>query len=214
MKRSFNLILVLFLIIPSAFAQHDQKALDILNTMSKKYQSIPAFKANFKYVLENDQENINEDFTGEITVKGDKFKLDLGGQEIINNGKTVWTYLPDANEVNIDNYDPNTGDMTLSKILTAYKKGYKYVFLEERSEAGTTYEVVDLIPEDRSVQFHKIRMEISKKDKTLKKWTIHDKTGTKYLYTITAFDPNVKVTDSFFEFDKSKHKGVEVIDLR
>ena len=31
----------------------------------------------------------------------------LPEQEVINNGSTIWTYLPDAKEVNIDNYDPS-----------------------------------------------------------------------------------------------------------
>jgi outer membrane lipoprotein-sorting protein len=207
-------MLILLTVIGSVSAQKDTKALKILDEMSDKYKSIPAYKANFEYTLNNPNEGVNEDLTGEIVVKGEKFRLKLGGQEIINNGKTVWTYLPEANEVNIDNYDPNEGDMNPSTMYSAYRKGYKYVFLEERTEDGTVYNVVDLIPENRNNQFFKVRMKIDKEDKTLKSWEMFDTAGNVYMHTITSFDPNIDIANNYFEFDKSKHKGVEVIDLR
>lgn len=214
MKSFYSLLFALFVLVQAASAQKDPKALEILNAMSDKYKSIPAYRANFEYTLNNPNEGVNEDMQGEIVVKGEKFRLKLGGQEIINNGKTVWTYLNEANEVNIDNYNPNEGDMNPSTMYSAYREGYKYVFLEEINEGGNTYNVVDLIPENRNSQFFKVRMKIDKKTKTLKSWEMFDAAGNIYSHTITNFDPTVDVDNSYFEFDKSKYKGVEVIDLR
>jgi outer membrane lipoprotein-sorting protein len=214
MKSFYSLIFTIFILVQAVSAQKDPKALEILNAMSEKYKSIPAYKANFEYTLNNPNEGINEDMRGEIVVKGEKFRLKLGGQEIINNGETVWTYLAEANEVNIDNYNPNEGDMNPSTMYSAYREGYKYVFLEDRTEEGSTVSVVDLIPEARNTQFFKVRMKIDKKDKTLKSWEMFDAGGNVYSHKITNFDPNVNVDNKFFEFDKSKYKGVEIIDLR
>lgn len=214
MKRLYTLLLIFFVLFGSLSAQKDSKALEILNAMSEKYKSIPAYKAKFEYTLNNVNEGVNEDMEGEIVVKGEKFRLKLGGQEIINNGKTVWTYLTEANEVNIDNYDPNEGDMNPSTMYSAYRKGYKYVYLEEITENGETFNVVDLIPENRNSQFFKIRLKINKKDKTLKSWEMFDSAGNVYMHRITNFDPNITIANNYFEFDKSKYKGVEVIDLR
>ncbi len=55
---------------------------------------------------------------------------------------------------------------------------------------------------------------IVKKDKSIQSWTMFDKSGNRYKYTITKFIPNVKVDDAFFTFDPKKYPGVEVIDLR
>src|SRR5688572_9189538 len=114
MKKSV-LVILLITIINAAFAQYDPKALEILDAMSKKYKSIPAFEANISYTLTNETEKINEEFKGKISVKGDKYKLVLPEQEVINNGTTMWTYLPEAIEVNIDTYDPNSDDLNPSK---------------------------------------------------------------------------------------------------
>ena len=197
-----------------AFAQYDAKALEILDAVSERYKAIPAFEANISYTLTNETEKINEEFKGKITVKGDKFKLVLPEQEVINNGTTLWTYLPEAKEVNIDNYDPNADELNLSKFYELYKKGYKYLYLEDKTENGVMCEVVDLVPEKKDAQFFKVRMNIVKKDKSVQSFTMFDKGGNKYKYTITKFNPNPQVSDALFTFDPKKYPGVEVIDLR
>lgn len=213
MKKSL-ITLILVLSGKFLFAQYDPKALEILEAMSNKYRNLTSFEANLTSSLVNETDGINEEFKGKITVKGDKFRLVLDDQEIINNGATVWTYLPSAKEVNIDNVDPDTDEMNPSKFYEIYKKGYKYVYLEDKTEGGVLCQVVDLVPEKKDAQYFKIRMNIIKKDNNIQSWTMFDKTGNRYKYTISKFSPNVKVDDSFFSFDPKKYPGVEVIDLR
>jgi hypothetical protein len=40
------------------------------------------------------------------------------------------------------------------------------------------------------------------------------KNGNRYSFSIKKFDPNPVVDAGTFTFDKSKYKGVKVIDLR
>jgi outer membrane lipoprotein carrier protein len=213
MKNILLSFLTLVLVI-TADAQYDPKALEVLDAMSKKYKSIPSFEANFDWTMTNDVEKVNEQFKGKITVKGDKFKMVLPEQEVINNGATIWTYLPDAKEVNIDNYDKNSDDVNPSKIYEIYKKNFKYLYLQDKVEGGVMCDEIDLVPEKKDSQFFKIKMFISKKDKNIKSWTMFDKGGNRYKYTITKFNPDSKVEDNVFTFDPKKYPGVEVIDLR
>lgn len=198
----------------SALAQYDEKAKGILDAMSDKYQEIGSFVSDFSYSMENPTQAINEDFSGEILVQGDKYRLNMGGQEIINNGETVWTYLEEVNEVNIDNYNPAEGDISPTQIYNAYKRGFKYVYLEDLQEGQESFNVIDLLPENNDNQFFRIRLNISEEDKTLKKWQIYDKNGTIYTYKISNFNPDAEISDQAFSFDSSKYKNVEVVDLR
>ena len=157
----------LLLFTGTAQAQYDPKALEILEAMSKKYKAITAFEANLTSGLSNESEGVNEEFKGKITVKGDKFRLLLDDQEVINNGTTVWTYLPSAKEVNIDNFDPGSDEVNPTKIFDMYKKGFKYLYLADKTEAGVLCEEVDLVPEKKDAQYFKIKMMISKKDKSI-----------------------------------------------
>jgi outer membrane lipoprotein carrier protein len=197
-----------------AFAQYDPKALEVLEAMSKKYKSITSFEANLTSSLINESTNVKDEFKGKITVKGDKYRLELPEQQVYNNGTTVWTYLPEQKEVNIDNFDPKSDDLNPSRIFEMYKKGFKYLLTGDKMEAGTSCDEIDLVPEKKDAQYFKIKMLISKKDKSVQSWTMFDRGGNRYKYTITKFSPNVKVDDSFFNFDIKKFPGVEPQDLR
>lgn len=213
MKKFFFALLLTF-VGSLSYSQYDPKALETLEAMSAKYKAITAFEASLTTGLTNELEGVKEEFKGKITVKGDKFRLLLDDQEIINNGTTVWTYLPSAKEVNIDNFDPGSDDINPSKIFDMYKKGFKYLYLADKTENGVLCEEIDLVPEKKDAQYFKIKMMISKKDKSIMSWTMFDKSGNRYKYSITKFVPNLKIEDSFFTFDPKKFPGVEVIDLR
>lgn len=211
MKNLFTVALACFAVV--AFAQYDPKALETLDAMSKKYQAIPAFEANISYTLTNDVEKISEEFKGKITVKGNKFRLVLPEQEVINNGVYVWTYLPEAKEVNVDKAENDSDEINPSRIYDIYKKGFKYLYLADKTEGGVVCEEIDLVPENKNAQYFKIKMMITKKDKSIQSWTMFDKSGNRFKYTITKFNPGVKVDDALFTFDPKKYPGVEVIEL-
>jgi len=214
MKKIGLLVFLLAVLANSVWAQRDPQALEILDAMSEKYQNIDAFRAKLVYKLENPTEKLNETFRGEITVMGDKYRLKIGEQEIINNGSTVWTYLQEVNEVNIDNYYPEDDPMAPGKIYSIYREGYKYTFVEEKKQRGQVMQVVDLEPENKDEPFYKIRLSIDKEDKTLVNYTVFDKNGNRYLWSVSDFEPNLKLTASHFEFNPSEYKDVEIIDLR
>lgn len=213
MKKTF-LAAFLLILVKVTFAQYDPKALEILEAMGEKYKSIPAYEANFSHTLINDVENIKEEFKGKLTVKGDKYRISLPEQEVINNGVTVWTYLPEVKEVNIDNHDRNSGDINPLKIYEVYQKDFKYLYIQDKTEGGVVCEEVDLVPEKKDAQYFKIKLLIKKKDKLIHSLTMFDKGGNRYKYTITKFVPNASVEESYFAFDPKKYPGVEVIDLR
>ena len=114
MKKLFSLVVCLIVLAFSAAAQNDTKAQTILDAMSKKYKDMPSFKAKFSFTLDNPQAKVKESSEGDIEVKGAKFHLKMGNQEIYNNGTTVWTYLKDVNEVNISSYEPEENEVEIS----------------------------------------------------------------------------------------------------
>lgn len=214
MKTRLLLTTFLFSATTLLFAQYDQKAFAVLEAMSAKYKALTSFEAALSYTLTNDVDKINEEFKGKILVKGDKFRLILPEQEVINNGTVTWTYIPEANEVTIDNFDPNSEDINPSKIYEIYKKGFKYLLLEPETESGVKVDVVDLVPEKKDAQYFKIKMRISQKDRSIVSWTMYDRSQNRFKYSITKFTPNVKVEDAVFTWDPRKHPGVEEINLR
>jgi len=213
MKKSLIMVFGI-LVAQVSFAQYDPKALEILEAMSKKYKSFSSFEVTLVSSLVNESAGIKDEFKGKATVKGDKYRLELESQQVYNNGTTKWTYLPAEKEVNIDTFDPTSDDLNPSKIFEMYKKGFKYLLLGEKAEGGVMYDEIDLVPEKKDAQYFKVKMFIGKKEKNILSWTMFDRGGNKYKYTITKFTPNLKLDDAFFTFDPKKFPGVSVNDLR
>ncbi|RDB03257.1 LolA family protein [Runella aurantiaca] len=206
-----------FLVIASLFAttllqaQNDKRATAILDAMSNKYKTMTSFKVAFTYTNEASKETLK----GDATVKGTKFRLKMAGQEIFNDGKVMTTYIKESNEATINTYDPKeVGDIDPTKVYTIYKKGYKYVFIEEVTESGRVYEVVELSPEKKESKVSKVQIKVDKKDKSVRSWKVIQRSGQRLTFKVDKLTPNVKVEDKFFAFDPAQFKGVEVIDLR
>src|ERR1041385_348158 len=98
--------------------QKDKKAEDILNSVSKKYKSYKSVKATFIITVENPNDKSKDVQKGTICLKGSKYKLNVAGQDVVSDGKTRWTYVKDANEIQIDNQKTDENSVTPSNIFT------------------------------------------------------------------------------------------------
>lgn len=212
MKHSIFIFILSLSSISLVSAQRDQQALEVLDAMSNKYRKMKGFTSKFTYRLENPSENINDSFDGSISISGEKYFLDLGSQQIINNGETMWTYLPEAQEVNISDYEPEEETLSLNNIFDVYKEGYKYIMNVDFTNANIN--AVDLIPDDKESEFFKIRMFIDARSYVLKEFMIFEKSGNRYSYRINVFSEKDAFAPGTFSFDPSTHPEVEVIDFR
>lgn len=215
MKKLFLTITNLLLVCSLVYAQKDQKATAILDEMSKKYQNMKSFNASFTYGTEGNNAKLTDTYTGDVIVKGPKFRLKMAGQDIFTDGKDLYTYVKETNEVNITEFDQAMQEeLSPSRIYNIYKKGYKYVFVEEKKEAGQVYEVVELTPEDKSSKISKLQIKVDKKDKSVKSWKVWDKSGKRTVFRINKFVANAPADDKLFAFDKKLYPGAEIVDLR
>lgn len=207
-------IVFLSLFTISSWAQ-DAKARVILDKMSAKYKAMSSFSANFAYGSMSPSGKKGRMSTGSILTKGVKFKLNMAGQEIYNNGKELYTYVKETNEVNITEYDSSEDSpFSPSNIYTIYKKGYDYKFIKEETVGGKVLEIIELKPQKKGGNVSKIQIGVNKSDKSIANWKITDTGGKITVFELSAFKPNVAANDATFNFNTAKYPGVEVIDLR
>lgn len=213
--RSY-LILGLLSIGITVQAQNDPKAKQILDQLSSKTKSYSTIKADFNYTLDNEVDDMHETQPGTIAIKGEKYMLNIAGQEIKSDGKTVWTYLKDAEEVQISEIDKdNQEQITPTSIFTMYEKGFKQKFIKEENISGVNTAVIHIFPIDLdSKAYHTVKLYINKDKMQLSKVEIMGKEGDSYTYTIKSFQPNVNLPDNYFVFNKADYPDVEVVDLR
>lgn len=209
MKNIRCLCLLLLVSVTPLMAQKDKRAEAILDAMSARFKALSSYQAQFAYVAGS------ETFKGDIAVKGKMFRLKTAGQEIFTDGKVMSTYVKEANEVNVQDYDASAqGDFNPTKIYSMYKKGFNYTYLREQKTGGRAVDVIELKPEKKNAQIASVQISIDQADKSVRNWLITDKNGKKTSYSISRFTPNPNLPDNYFVFDKSKYPGVEVVDLR
>jgi outer membrane lipoprotein-sorting protein len=214
MKKATLLLGLILCVSFISRAQQDPKATQILNGVSAKYKSFTSVKADFSIKIENGQNKTTDTQTGTLYVKGNKYKVNLKNQEVTSDNNTVWTYIKEANEVQVNTYEPDENSITPSQIFTIYEKNFIYAFVEEKTVNGKVLQFIELTPNDKSKPYFKIRLGIDKAAKTVQNAVVFDKNGNRYTYEIKTFTPNPALTDSFFTFDTKAHPGVEVVDLR
>lgn len=214
-KLKYTLTFFLLLITTASFSQDDPKAKAILADVSKKFRSYDIVKADFTLTYINRQENEQETYSGTLYVqsKQNKYKVTLPQQEIISDGKTQWAYLKEDKEIQITEIDNSSDALNPAQIFTLYEKGFKYVLTGESKVGTKVYQNIELAPH-ATKSFSKIKLSIDKAAKTINSFSVYEKNGNIYTYTIRTLMPNVKVPATLFSFDPAKYPGVEVVDLR
>ena len=212
-----NRLAILLILLAFPFmtkAQQDPKAQEILKGVSAKYKTYKSISASFKLNLLDKKSGKQENQTGTVALKGDKYHLTMNDQEVMSDGKTMWTFLKESNEVQVSEAVQEEDALSPATIFTMYEKGFKTKYTGEKTEDGKTVQHIELYPEDNKKNYIKILISIVKKDKYLSAAKVFDKNGNIYTYTITKFTPDAPLSDDLFTFNKTKHPGVDVVDLR
>lgn len=214
-KTSFLLLTAGSFLFAAAQTNNDKKATQLLNDVSKTYKSYKTMKVSFSLLTEDKAKKTNTTEAGSLLLKGDKFKLDFGGQEIYCNGKIIWTYIKEVNEVQIDKYAPKPDDINPTEIFTIYQKGFLYKYDgTTKAKDGTVLEKVLLTPKDKKRPYFSITLEIHPTKKQIVNMVVNYKNGIKQTYTIKDLQPNTEMDNTLFNFDVKSKPGVEVVDLR
>lgn len=195
--------------------QNDPTAKKILDAVSAKFKTYKTPQAAFTYQIENAQGKALSTKKGVVTMKGNKYKVTMGGLEIFSDGHTSWNYDKSANEVTVSGVDGSAGAMTPQKLFSNfYDKDFFYKLNGTKTVNGKTVQEIEMTPTDKSRPFHKVYVLVDKATNNLYSAKFLEKTGNRYSYTVTAIKPSVAVSDADFTFNKTKYPGVEVVDLR
>ena len=207
MKYMFSLF-VCIIILQNVKSQDTIDPLDILDQMSDKYKKMNGFTSSFTYSMNNLSENITDSFEGTISVKDNKYILFIEGQKIINDSKTVWTYLEDLNEVTISEFDPTEQEISLNNIFEIYKEGFTHKNIGEKDDLLN----IEIYPDSDEKSYFKILFKINNSN-LLESFTVFDKSNTLFIYTINNFIEE-DLDLSLFTFIEKNYPGIEVIDFR
>jgi len=215
--KKLIIILILSFFAVSGYSQQDAKAKEILEKVTKTTQSLASIEAKFSFEMNNKTENIQEKSSGTIILKNKKYKLNIPqmGLQVTCDGKTIWTYMVNSNEVSISSLDEETDDlMDPARIFTIYERGFNYKFAGESVDGGIPVFNIDLSPQKPTGDISSIKLMIDKQKMLIHGANMTGKDGNIYNVSIKEFKTDGVFKDSDFDFDPTKYKDIEIVDMR
>ena len=125
------------------------QAQKILNKVSKVYKAYKTMTVGFTVETENTINKKKTKMSGKLWLKGDKFRYHYDGEKVFCNGKTLWTYNEEINEVTIDKYKKKANGISPSNIFTFYQKGFHYKYDGSKTIGGKSHYIIKLTPKDK-----------------------------------------------------------------
>jgi outer membrane lipoprotein-sorting protein len=215
MHYSF-LIVSLFSVSLIGSAQQDPAAKEILDRVAEKNKQYISIQANFELIIENRREDQTSVSSGIIKIKGEKYYMESMGTKVFFNGTTIWSYMEDINEVTISEPDQNSDDIIENPVMIFdfYNRDFKYRLVgEAKLDEGWMYEI-DLFPNSLQQPYSRFKIYIKRDTEELFMLKAVGKDGIDYVAYLKNMKYNEELSNDYFEFDPSRHKGIEVIDLR
>lgn len=208
--------LFLFFYRPVSAQQSDPAAEQLLKEVSKKYNAYKSVQVNFdlKALDQQEQATYRDKGTLWLEANRNRYKMITENQELIADGKVLYTILPEEQEIQITDLEDGDEAFTPASIFTFYQRGHKYVSASDEKVGATQLKVVDITPTDTKKSYFKVRLRINPTNKQIYDGTVFDRNGSRYTYTIVGLKSNPTIPENTFTVNDQKYSKFEKVDLR
>jgi len=212
MRRFVGFLLIL-LSAPSVPLRADDSAQELLEKVRRKYDAIIDAQLEFSQRVTFGVSKIEQKTSGTLFLrKENKYRLELSGQTIVTDGKTVWSYSASNNQVLIDNFKMDERSITPERILAGAPGDFSASVLSHEKLGKTDVVVLKLIPKDEGSIIKSLKLAVDESTWYIKKVELVDVNGKETEYQVNELHVNVGLPDSRFTYEIPQ--GVEVVDLR
>lgn len=206
--KTKNIIACLFLLFVTQAVTAQNNAEALIRVLVNQVKSHQNMEMKFSYQISPDEKTLIDAQKGKAWLQGEAYKIELPEQQTISDGKTIWSYLVDDEEVLVSNATEGT-DNTPLKLLTSLDKNYAATLTNIDAQGNAVIELAN--PKG---QYKRITLKINAKKTELKNVDIYMEDGSKVMITIEEMKFDQQLDDNFFTFDAKKHPNVDVIDMR
>ncbi len=204
-----KIIFTFFIVFTSlvSFSQNGGEAKKILDEVSQKMSSYQNIFIDFDYVLDNKEEDVRQELSGDVLLQGEKYMVNLFGSTQIFDGSKTYTIMPENEEVNISNADIDDKNLvTPSKFYSFYKSGYSFYMGEKKKIKGKKIQFVKLVPMDSNSEVNSVFVGVDLSSMHIYQVIENGKNGTNTILTAKKIKTNQDLASDLFTFNKSKYE--------
>ena len=190
-----------------------KEADDLVSSIQKKYNAINDITITFTQVSHEGNESDGPGMTGTITQQGkDKYRIEMEGQTIVSDGKTVWTFTKSTNQVLVDNYQDDSTVVTPEKILTTFTTQYDAQIVGKETLGAYQTTNLNMTPKVKDSPVKQMKVWVDDTQSLMRKVQVEFTAGNVVTYTINSVKLNGGVSEKLFTF--TPPKDAEVVDMR
>jgi len=203
------------------FSQESQVIQDpaagrVLERLAQKTGSLKSLQTDFELIISDRKEGTRNSSSGKLLMKQKKYRLNSEGTIVYFDGKTMWTFVADNNEVTVTEPVTTSGNFLSnpSTFFDTYKSDFKYRYIKETPKNGVTCHEVDLFPKNLDQPYSRIKVFVNTLTDLPESISSIGKDGVDYTVNLKNLVLNQEVADTEFIFETSKYRKVEVVDMR
>ena len=206
--KTKNIIACLFLLFAVQAVTAQNNAETLIRLLVNQVKSHKNVEMQFTYQISPDEKTVIEGEKGKAWLQGEAFKIELANQQTISDGKTIWSYLIDEEEVMVSNATEGE-DNTPLKLLTSLDKSYVATLTGIDAKGIATIELAN--PKG---QYKRVTLKINTAKAEIQSTDIYMEDGSKVSVNVDVMKFDQELDDKFFTFDEKAHPNVDVIDMR
>ncbi|GAB4127918.1 MAG: hypothetical protein Fur0015_01580 [Ignavibacteriales bacterium] len=204
MKKIF---LIIFLLFSYASFSQDKSAVDLLNSIQKKFNSFNYLSADFSQRIIASNNFRGTELAGKFYYKKDgAYRIEIKNRVLLNDGKNIYNIDNRLSRVVISNIDDAASSFSLQKIVFEYPKKCKVILLEEDGA-----KILEMSSNDNSLSFKKVFL-YTKEDNIPSEVKIIDLAGNQTIIRLNNIVINAIIPATKFIYNEMK--GFEIVDLR
>ena len=199
----------LVIVISTVFVSNALAADDVLERLRAFTMDLTSFTADFEQSLYNSDSDLLDNDVGELLLKRPgKFiwRYDgVGGQEFISDGKSLWMFDKELDQVTVNALDDRVGGTPLVLLMGGVPLEDQFTVTSLGPADGVDW--FELIPKDNSTDFEALFIGLN--EAGLAAMELRDNLGQATQIQVTNFKPGVALDDKQFDFVAPE--GVDVI---
>ena len=195
-------------------AQTTNEAKKLLNEVSQKTKGYKTQTITFVNEIDaptgNEKQPRNSRTTrGSANVKGNKYRIDMGGFLLIYDGKKSYMVYPDDEEINVMDSKDQNANLTPSGILDNYDKGYSYSMGGKETIKGKTIQYIRLKPK-ANAEVKEILLGIDMSTKQLYSYKQFSQDGVITTLIVETYKVNAAIVDDIFNINSKEFQGFSI----
>ena len=197
------------------YAAVDATAVALLDKTSNIYKQSTGTELTLRISIDDAQSGQSQTVNGTLKTRDKRFVLSTSFATMNFDGKTLYIYQPDVNEITIS--QPATeelDDIDPTQIITTYNSGFQIPAPEYSQENGKEIATVNLFPEDRNEDYFKLSIKIDTQTHCPIQISTHGKNGMVNTIDIINLKTNQNFSDKELDFNLKDYPKAQIIDIR